>query len=280
MDTNVKRVHLYHAGAHALGGHIERPFNQHIPVQAPLSLPPVGGHASSRVEGFDFNSAISFKAAYTHVSGSQSKKNGAWNTVASAVIEGLNILNVFQVGRLVSQISTEHPAEGYIPKVTFVGSQFEDVRIGGFPVEIVLDLDICEWSGNGEYPDEACVRDKKFIDRVKAQRHGMHHPKSIPSWCKDKKVPHWVKDRYTWDNSATHAKDSVQCSLVKEIRGEFPGRPFGHAFEVPEFGKVFLGELLVDATTFRLIMFRIELGCGNSGSTSGGGTDIEGRTYP
>ena len=281
MDKNIKRVHYYHADASALGGKIEAPFCQLIPVQAPLSLPPVGGYATARVDRFRLEEIISCKAAYTQVAGSSLDKDGPWSTLVTSVIEGFNILNTFTADRIVAQIATEHPREGYDPKVTFVGTQFENVRIGGHPVEIVLDLEVCQQGSADGYPSQPCIRDDRFLARVAEQRRRMTDERCIPQWCADKSVPNWVRERYQWDNSDTRSgKDGVLCTVVKEIRGQFPGRSFGNVFEIPEFGKGFLGELLVDATSFRLIMARFELGCGVSGTAGGGSANIEGRTNP
>ncbi len=67
---------------------------------------------------------------------------------------------------------------------------------------------------------------------------------------------------------------------MKEVQGEFPGRVFGNVLDVPEFGKIFLGELLVDHNSFRLIAMRLELGCVTHGKVSLGSSSIEGRTQP
>jgi hypothetical protein len=43
---------------------------------------------------------------------------------------------------------------------------------------------------------------------------------------------------------------------------------------------VFLGELLVDDNTFRLIGMRLELGCTTGGSISFSSPSVEGSTHP
>jgi len=67
MDDKATRTHFYHADASAIGGRIERPFEQVVPVQAPLSLPAVGGYATARSEDFRFQGILSFQAAQTQV---------------------------------------------------------------------------------------------------------------------------------------------------------------------------------------------------------------------
>lgn len=138
------RIHYYHADTTALGGYIDTPVDQMLPAIAPLSLPPVGGYAVARSEQYRLEGILSFESAYTQVAGSVSRKNGAWTTLATSVVEGLNILDVIVVDRIVSQIATEHPREGYDPKVTFVGTQFQNFKLGGYAIEPVLNLGLCQ----------------------------------------------------------------------------------------------------------------------------------------
>jgi hypothetical protein len=265
MDTNSKRVHYYHADATALGGHIRRPFDKAIPVQAAVSLPPVGGYLEARgrkdPKDSDVNSIVSFEAAYSHVSGSVSKKNGAVTTMVTSTVENFNVLDTFTADRMVAQISLDHPPYGYIPKVSLIGTQFENVRIGGNRVEIILDLDICRHS-QGDYPKQRCLRDPQFLAKVGEQYRRINDAASMQDWIEDRTVPQWVQDRYKWDNSADalSEKGYVLCSIVKEIRGKFPGKHYHNIIEIPEFGKIFLGELVVDYGSFQLIMARLELG--------------------
>src|SRR5579872_6803986 len=109
MESPSKRVHYYHADANAFGGHLTTPFEKIVPVQAPLSLPVVGGYATARAGAFQLEGIVSFASAYTQVAGSVSEKNGAWTTLATSAVEGVNVLDILTADRVVSQILTEHP---------------------------------------------------------------------------------------------------------------------------------------------------------------------------
>ena len=287
MATNTNRVHYYHADASALGGHIRRPFDRPIPVQAAVSLPPVGGFVEARgrkhPEDSQVNSIVSFENAYSHVSGSVNKETGALTTMVTSTVENFNVLDTFTADRMVAQISLDHPPSGYIPKVSLIGTQFENVRIGGNRVEIILDLDICHHSNDGEYPDQRCLYDRQFLSKAGEQYRRINDAKSMPDWIEDRTVPDWVRGRYKWDDSEAglNKKGYVLCSIVKEIRGKFPGKHYHNIIEIPEFGKIFLGELVVDYGSFQLIMARLELGSpteacvsaavGKANGTGGGG---------
>jgi hypothetical protein len=278
---STKRVHYFHADASGLGGNLDRPVEQLIPLQAPLSLSPSGGYGSSRAENFRLKEVLSFQTAYTQVAGSLSKKpDHGWTTLTTSVVEGLNVLDIVTADRVVAQISTEHPLVGYNPTVTFLGTQFENLKVGGKPIEVILDLDICEQEKEDGYPSVPCIGDKRFLARVADQYRDVTNPESFPDWVEDKAVPGWLKGRYQWDNSQVSKKGSVLCSVVKGMNGEFGGRPFGHVLEVPEFGKVFLGELIVDCASYQLVMIRLELGCLADGSVSVAAAKSNGRTEP
>jgi len=148
------RVHYYHADACAFGGYFQRPIEHVIAPQAPMSLPPSGGYGFARAENFRIEGLVSFKSAFTQVSGHLSKKDrGGWVTLVTAVVEGFNALDIVTADRLCAQISTEHPLEGDNPKVTFLGTSFDNLKIAGYPIKVTLDFRICD-QGNGDgYPD-------------------------------------------------------------------------------------------------------------------------------
>jgi hypothetical protein len=272
MMATEKRIHYYHADTSALGGYVNTPIDQMIPVMASLSLPPVGGYAVSRAEKYRLEGILSCESAYTQVAGSVSRKNGAWTTLATSVVEGLNILDVIVVDRVVSQIATEHPREGYDPKVTFIGTQFQNVKIGGYSVEVLLNLDLCQQAvGPDGFPKTCLFEDQQFLATVEKQYRDITAAKNLPAW---------VRERYTWDNAQRARRGNVVCSLVSGVQGQFPGTAYGNILEIPEVGKVFLDELIVDHNSFRVIGMRLELGCPTCGNISVGTATIEGRTHP
>lgn len=284
MDVT-HRVHYYHADASALGGYLESPVAQIIAPQASMSLSPAGGYGSARSENFRIEGALSYRSASTQVAGHLSKKEGkGWMTLVTSVVEGLNVLDVITADRLSVQISTEHPLKGDYPKVTFLGTSFENFKVAGCPVDVSVDFNICDQGNGYDYPSQSCVNSERFLARVAEQYTSMNDAKNLPKWVEDRTVPDWIKSRYRWDKKQAGKSGSVLGSVVKEIKGEFPGRPFGNVLEVPEFGRVFLGELLVDCNSYQVTTLRLEMGCLGHGQLSGpvaqsnGGTISPGGT--
>jgi hypothetical protein len=134
------------ASAAAVGGFFTRPFHEPVPVQAASMLPSVGGYGSARVEQFRFRDLVSFKAAYTVVIGNEYEKNGRREraTLALAVVEGLNVLDMVTADRVVGRLVSETPlADGaakgaaQTPELNWLpaGSHFVNLRVGGVKVD-------------------------------------------------------------------------------------------------------------------------------------------------
>src|SRR5512141_2510254 len=188
MESQQKRTHTFHGEAHALSGLINNPFQQDVPKQANLSLAETGGYRSNWIGEFEVESIASFGQAWTQVVGSAESEDGPWNTMSSTTLENVNVLNVLTADRMVAQITTEHPKEGYVPKVSFVGTQFVNLKIGGRPVDAVLDLEFCNLD-DGEYPQKPIVHDSRFQMKVRAQYDTVL---AAAANGKNRKVPDWV----------------------------------------------------------------------------------------
>ena len=261
MEASQQRVFYYHADAAPFGGHFTHPIEQIVPSHGSSSLAQAGGHASSRADSVRLDGLVSCDAAYSEIYGTVNQKTGSWTTLVTSVVEGLNVVETIMADRVVAVLSVEHPLVGYRPKVSVVGSQFENLRISGVKVNPVLNGGPVVPLPKGEFPAKALVEDGDFVARAVAQSQKLAGLAG---------APRWLTDRYGWIQSedARRQKGYVQCSLVDEVQGAKPGSSFGHVVQVPGFGNVFLGELLTDQHTFRLTMIRIEMGCPAEGKVS------------
>jgi hypothetical protein len=280
-------THRYHAEATALEGHLHLPYRQLIERQAHAKVPESGGYLSQHTDDFRVEGIVSYAAAHTQVSGHKDDKPGhGWNTLATSVIEDLNVLNVVTADRVVAQVSIEHPLEGYVPKVTYLGTNFYNLRIGGYPIQVNLDLDLLE--GMPE-KDAAYTRHEGFMGRV-AERVG-----SIRGY--GNKLPEAIAERYGRDPKASYLRqweggESTEFPLVKSIEGTFPGKAFGNALEIPNFGRVFLGTVRIEhtdpdkgndiqrETLIELTMIEVRMGCMASGQMSIGVGKTNGGSGP
>jgi hypothetical protein len=276
MASTPDRTHTFHAQAEILSGSLQHPLSQTIQPQAYVKLPEEGGYRSERAENYRLEGVISFKSAYTQVAGNRGLKDGGWVTLVTAAVEGLNILDFVTADRVVGQASTHHPDKGHVPSITFLGTRFENLKIGGHHVNPILDLEICGPPPAGDRP---YFEDPGFLGRVQKQRAAIGGAKNLPDWARQK---------YDWNSSAAKAQDGVECSLVSSVVHPGMGTTFGNVFVVPNFGKIFLAELTVNredkkephSYAFHLTMIRTELGCIAHGTTSGPSCTVNGRTVP
>jgi hypothetical protein len=235
----LKRFH-YHATAHALSLQFHRPLDHLIEVQAATSLPTTGGHGSARVDNFHFNDLVSFKAGYTHVSGSQQSDGDKvfHTTLVTSVVEGLNLLDVVTADRIVARLSASYEFGEEEASIVLLGSRFENLRILGCPVdvefhhELFLKLDTF-----------ATIR-KEFATNADLKKIAQD---PFQSGTKQK-LP--------------EAHGVLLCSLVKDIQTNCPGltRKGPHGLEIPKFGRIYLGEVIAEHGKRTVTMLRLELG--------------------
>jgi hypothetical protein len=319
------KAHYFHAEAHALTGKLELPFKEQIKKQAFVKLEgklanlpdderAQHNYFSQHAKNFRLEGIISYAAAHTQVSGHASKKHdGASVTLATSVVEDLNVLNVVTADRVVAQISTTHYPGVRTPSVTFLGTHFENLRIARHRAEPYLKLDVCAQKPGGA--DAMHVdKDTGFMKAVEAQ-YGRLKAGLARLLGEDVK-----KARFTgpdgshtkkyhefglnYSDISTQAKtanetgknwDGVTCSLVenveikdisvKDAAGESiqlkpPARSCGHVIHIPDFGTIFLAELTVNHNSYNLTMIRLELGCLADGNLSMVAANVNGKGKP
>lgn len=235
----------FHAEGHAFSGEIHHPFWYPIGALASASLPTIGGHASAHHENFSYQEFVSFKRAHTHVSG---RRVGhlVYETHASTVVEQLNIEDVLTVDRIVCRLSSTHDPQHPEGLILANGTRFENLRIRGHEVRVILRHKLLEECDNFE----------KLHRKVESEK-------------KDGKT-------VSYDDGATI------CTLVERIETDLPYVPKGggHVFEVPDFGKVTVAEIFAVAGSRTVTMLHLELGSPQTGNFTVGEDGTNGRPYP
>ncbi len=322
MAANPKSLpehyHVYHAEAYVLKGKLEQPVKQPIEEYGRAVLEHTRRESliTQSVGETSVEGLITFKRGYTRVAGALVDKktdvfgndHAGWVTLSSAVLEGYNVEDIVTADRVVAQLSTQHPfIKGHVPRVNFIGTRFENLRIGGYPVKVELDLAFCGAKPGG---DRSYLQDAGFLDRVHRQ---------LDKIVKTPKLPQGLKDKYTSEiakvdqiknlkvdaNGGQSSYPSLRCSLVKKITlpVKIPGvHTFGNAIFIRDFGTVYLGEVEVgvrnshsdfrhrasdaarphasDSPYFTLNMLDIKLGCPATGAATGPGVTGNGQTHP
>ncbi len=314
----LERYHVYHAGAHVLSGELEHPIKQPIEHFGNVVLEKTRRESlfTESVGETSVEGLISFQAGRTRVIGSQLKNkkdifgndHSGWITQSTSVLEGLNVGDVITADRLVAQVSAEHPLTypGHVPRVTFLGTRFENLRVAGYPVQLELNLGFC---GNRPEDDRPYLQDTGFLDRVQGQLTSID-TKDLPEALEkqyDAKIAYIndLKERAKEGaNGGRNSHSKLQCSLIKSIGPiPIPGvKVFGNMIFVPDFGTLSLAEVEVGiegadggfsdtsrdgsssepsgSSYFTLHMLNMRLGCPLVGTTTAASTTLNGKTNP
>ncbi|MHB8503538.1 MAG: choice-of-anchor P family protein [Candidatus Acidiferrales bacterium] len=244
MSTHEHIPFHFHALGNAFSGTFHRPFDHVIPAQAATSLPSIGGHASTRVENFRSHHFVSFKAGHSHVSGSWMDEKTVV-TSATATLEGLNILEFITADRVVARLTSEGKHGQKETHIIALGSEFDNLRIGGHPVKVTLHHDLFLKNPTHEDLTKA-VASLKNSGRIVATHDG-----------------------------------TILCSLVEKIETSLPGVEIkGHILRIPHFGEVALAEVFAVPGTRTLTMIRLKLGSPSGGIAAGPEVLSQGQPWP
>jgi hypothetical protein len=268
----VKKVHYFHAEANSLGGFVDKPIQKVVPPQASASLPSVGGHVTHSTPAFSFEGVVSCTSSYSRVSGRHLEKDGSPCTLVTSVVEGLNILEVVTADKIVAQISVEHPADGGPAVVSFTGSRFEGLKIGGRDLTLTLNSGLLE-GGSGADPVAWPLFQKTG---------GQQAARLVKSAQNSGSAYQWVVDRYGWivPTRKPTAPGYILCSLLDGVDAAVPGKSFGHILDIPNFGKLIFGEVLAFPSSVHLSMIRAELGSPTSAGMNAASAVVNGGTMP
>jgi hypothetical protein len=319
--------HQFHAEADALFGDLRAPIVQKIEPQIPVELyDERGGHLTRMIENVNIEGLIYIKRARTRVSGSKAIKHDGWVTLSASVLEGLNIFDVITADRVVAQVSTDHPLErveekgeridrpSHVPRVTFLGTKFEGLKICGIPVEVTLNFQVCGDKPSGDQP---YLSDDKFLSETQNRIQKIVKSGFLFGQAKKQYDDRLAQidrlariDRLAQIDTLVDQKigSEITCSLVdsidiSEVRKQIPGvRTVGHVIVIPDFGAVSLGEIEVGveepkaysrsgrpvcgngsprlSNYFELNMFNMELGCIGNASLQAGKARTNGQSYP
>lgn len=214
----------FRAEAHAFSGEIHHPFWYPIKAKASTSLPTIGGLATARHGEFSCHELVSFKKAHTHVSGRQAAKE-VYHTHATTTIEHLDIEGVLTADRIVCRLNSVYSAQHPEGLILAEGSKFENLRINGHKVEVILRHGLLE----------ECETFDKLRSKVEAEKRA---------------------------GKARIGGGVAVFTLVEKIVTDLPYVPTdgGYIFEVPNFGQVTVAEVFAEPGARTLTMLHLELG--------------------
>ncbi|HEV7920135.1 MAG TPA: hypothetical protein VGR02_05025 [Thermoanaerobaculia bacterium] len=271
-----ERVHFsYNAHAGAFGARLTQPTCDTIPSQASVMLAPSGGEGFASVRNFNYKGIITFDEAHTYVSGSEEVMNGkrVFNTLATVTVRNLNVGNVVTADLITARVASRHDEDGEENFITLEGSFIRGLTIASVPVTPRFDTTLFARFPTYEMFNKGLAEGQTFEDyarrfawnlddcRSKESRSGLAPPQKRPGVIRASLLSDLPEiDSY-------RGRDDINVSPVTRD---------GYVVSVREFGKIYIGEVIVKKSERRLNLLRFDLGCTLCGDASGGFADGNG----
>jgi hypothetical protein len=212
---------LYRAQAVGLSGVCRRPYSEHVPPVAWSVLPATGGTASAREENVRYRDILSIAKIETTVTGEPHTTPGCHKTETTVTIDGLNVRDILTADRIVGRMSARHFMDGGEACITFEGSEIVNLRIGGDPVDIQYDHPVrSEWD---------------TFTKAKGGHRERHPKRSDPG-------------------------HTLPWTIVSKLAAPAGTTVDGHCLYIPDFGTIYLGEVIIKDGHRRITMMRLALG--------------------
>jgi hypothetical protein len=213
----------------------------------------------ARSEAFTLDQIVTVSSAYTRVSGRE-HADGSASILVTAVVEGLNLLEVVAARRIVAQVSISFPNDGGPLRISLAGSRFEGLQLAGVDCRPMLNPGLVQPQSGGR------ARDLRWpdIDQV-----GRAQADSLIQGFQGRNdgAYEWAQKRHEWRTRDPQC-GTVLCSLVDGFEDADSATSCGHVVEIPGFGRIILGELRLSGDSVQLVAIRAELGCPVKGKVS------------
>jgi hypothetical protein len=273
----------FRGNASALSGLFYRPTAVIVDMPGASSLGVSGGRSQAQIPGRTFGDVIRFGSAKTFAEGVFDNVRAATavsnfeaepitlnsTTNVRAEIRDLAVgrTPLFRASLIRGALVSRSPAGSGEPSIApGPGNAIQGVDIGGFGLTVVL---------NAQLFRRLDTRSKvaAAVDDAKVARKFRQH------FVADASLTGQVRRQGLVVHSGL-----IYTTIVEKIA--WVNRPFprssidGHVVTIPNFGKIFFGELLIGGAERRLTMVRFEMGSPVGGWADGGGLDTNGSFYP
>jgi hypothetical protein len=274
--------HLYHAFALGVGGFLERDRKkQPIAIAAPNALSVSGGSGLSQQKGYEFvyrdpkrqgrDFSITVDEVTTEVAATELEDR--WLTMGRAELRNVNINDVVKADLVRGVLTSMHMkrktlrAKKQEAPISAKGSAFENLTVKGVPVRLAMD-DTIESNPTHEKLRKFTTGRQKAAETFRS-RNFLQKSGS--------------KDDYICDMERFINESQIRCSIYSEIaleRDTDGVKQHCYSLDIADFGRLYIGEIVVADGSKRLNMLRFDLGCVNCGGGTGGSVDVNGATMP
>jgi len=261
---DMRRRFVFRGNASVIGGRIVRPKDQIIDSSTASSLTVAGGRSRSAAKAMKFGDWVSFGSASTSAEGlfddvKQQIEVSYGRVAEDALTTSTNVdadvtnLSVgdkpkLTIKHLHASLMSRSPAASGEPAIA-VGNDtvIDGAAVDGFGLIVTLAIPLFQ-----RYDTQAklltAADDPQFV-----KRSGGHLLMKATGRGKDAAPP-----------TTLQTYPAVYATIVRSIKwagDPYPGATIEqHVVTVPDFGKIFFGELLITDLSRRLTMLRLELG--------------------
>jgi hypothetical protein len=269
------RRHVFHAHASGVAAHIRRPKDAILEVKASSALPVIGGRCEDKVGKTTLGKWVSFRSAATSAHGDyENPAQGvattrgkpfdevATVTRVSARVRGLTILGRVSIADLVLGMVSRSAKDTVQPSIRLEGNRIDGVKIDGKKLKITLAESLFRKHDTK----------KKLADAFR-KLPKRHQCMFLPLEVGAEELTEIPDDHQT-----------VKCTIVQKI--EWDGKPhpeaeiYGHVVRIPNFGKIYFGEMFITHDSRRLTLVRFQLGSDDGGEVTGGEGSSSGQPWP
>ena len=263
MKTQKPRFH-YHAHAVALAGEVTHPFYEIIEVQAPATIPPMGGYSSSHAKRYRLPGVVIHHGVRSKATGKHNPETKTHEAMAHSAIEGLNIEDV-----LTADFVTAHVTATFFsgdaqrtpdkePRISPRGSMFHRLRIAGRDIELEPNVDLYHELDTLEKVKQAYSSNKgEFKDRFDRDTF-IGREKDLPA-SHHRFFP-WRKQQPTGNLPVCNGHTIVPLFTVKNPNEPRVFEVRGNVVYVPNFGRIHLGEMVITPHERRVMMIHADMG--------------------
>jgi hypothetical protein len=281
----IKRRFVFHGNAAPFSGRLVRPADVVLESSGASSLPVTGGRLRSKIDSAKFGDVIKVGSASSFVEGlfddvnqAVEASHGRVHQDAQTATTSVNaevreiVVGVkpqLTVARLHAALTSRSPAGSGEPAVRLGDDTVvEGAAIDGHKLVVELNAPVFQ-----TYDTHSKLRtaadDPQFVDQ---------HGDSLLMKSAFGGRPAPPTGRLIEGRAGIHA------TIVKSVRwdGEpYPGAEIDHnVVTVPNFGRIFFGEILITADARRLTMLRLELGSPDGGDAAFAEVDTNGIWSP
>lgn len=249
---------VYRGSAVGVAARFQAPRELLIPAQASCCLPGGGGLAEGLVEGFEEEGLLSFSRASCRAEGLEfaGEKVHRFRTTVEASIEGLNVAGHLTADKLSASLVSRHGPDSDQAEIVpgDMPSQ-QSFQLDGHEVRVEFALDAFTKYGSLKKLRRAYAEDDRFFEEYghlffnhKARK----RKKGFAGWL--------AKKLQKKNRKLPESSGYLLCTIVRRIESTHPrARVYGNVVELPGFGRITLGEMIIDGDTRRLALFRFNL---------------------